>query len=478
MKILHTSAELYPYIKVGGLSDMLASIAKEQANRHEVHIAVPLLKSFRDKIPEVVHTLPAIDPMQAFHSDASSILKKSRFLHTMDKDVHIHFFESPVFENYDKIYSNDGELFNFALFSYACYYLGRLIHADIVHSHDWHTALVNVCNHFLAEGRPTVFTIHNLAYQGDHPYWMTSFLRVDPFNINTEILDNLGKVNYMKGALMFANEITTVSPGYREETLHEPEGYFLSWLLNERRYNYTGILNGIDDRVWNPSFDTKIALNYNSSNAEEGKRENKLSLYKEYGLDIDLDRPLIGMVTRLTHQKGIETFLQSFREKWGLPFYYFILGSGDEKLENTLFHFSHHDHKRLFFFKGFEDALAHKVEAAADFFLMPSLFEPCGLNQMYSQVYGTVPIVSRVGGLKDTVREDADRHYMTGIVFEKGEAHSLNYALDRANTLFWNKADLSIVRRNIMHIDWGWKGSEMRYTHLYEKIRQVRRRAV
>ncbi|HMZ57870.1 MAG TPA: glycogen synthase, partial [Leptospiraceae bacterium] len=115
---------------------------------------------------------------------------------------------------------------------------------------------------------------------------------------------------------------------------------------------------------------------------------------------------------------------------------------------------------------------------AADFCLMPSLFEPGGLNQMYSQVYGTVPIVSRVGGLKDTVREDADRHYMTGIVFEKGEAHSLNYALDRANTLFWNKADLSIVRRNIMHIDWGWKGSEMRYTHLYEKIRQVRRRAV
>lgn len=469
MKILHTTAEYFPYIKAGGLSDMLSSLSRYQADIYEVHIALPYLNNITEKIDYTGKEYPAILDEDFYTTDACITLSKSKFLHAKHGKLNLYFFHSELFLKYHKIYGNTDELYSFALFSYSCYTLGRILNVDIVHSHDWHTALVCVLNGSRQNGKPTLFTIHNLAYQGDHPYWMTGFLKVDPFNLNLDLLTNYEKVNYMKGALTFCQEFTTVSKGYREEVLFEPEGCHLSWILNQRADSFTGILNGVDEKEWNPLYDKKIYKNYSIINVNRGKYENKKRLYEEYGLKVDPRRPLIGLIGRLTYQKGFETFLSSFFQRWDLPFYYIILGSGDQALEGSFFHESHYNSQRLYFYRGFNETLARKIEAASDFFLMPSHFEPCGLNQLYSHSYGTIPIVSRVGGLKDTVMENENINYLSGFVFEPGEDHSLNYALARAYDLYNRKNDFIKVRRNIMKIDWSWKNSNLEYKRLYEK---------
>lgn len=469
MKILHTTAEFFPYIKAGGLSDMLSSLSRYQAELYDVHIALPYIPSIIERIEYTGVEFPAILEEDFYSTDVCITLSKSKFLHAKKGKLNLYFFKSELFERYNKIYGNTDELYSFAVFSYACYTLGILLEVDIVHSHDWHTALVCVLNGMKNRGKPTIFTIHNLAYQGDHPFWMTGFLKIDPFNLNLDTLANYDKVNYMKGALQYTQEITTVSEGYRDEVMVEPEGCHLSWLLNSRSESFSGILNGVDEKEWNPSYDKKIYKNYSAKDVNKGKYLNKKKLFSEYGLNVDLKRPLVGLVGRLTYQKGFETFLSSFKQRGDLPFYYIILGSGDTELEGAFFHESHFSNNRLFFYKGFDEVLARKIEAASDFFLMPSHFEPCGLNQLYSHSYGTIPIVSRVGGLKDTVIESENIDYLTGFVFEPGVDHSLNYALARAGDLYNRKKDFVKVRRKIMGIDWSWKKSSLVYKNLYER---------
>jgi starch synthase len=469
MKILHTTAEFFPFIKVGGLSDMLASLGSYQSNENEVHIAIPLIKSIKQKIEFSGLEYPALLEEDFYSTDSCLILSNSKFLHSKIENINLYFFQSELFANYEKIYTNTDELYSFAIFSYACYTLGVLIDVDVVHAHDWHTSLVSVINNTRPKGKPTVFTIHNLAYQGDHPYWMTGFLKIDPFNLKLNDFNNFDKVNYMKGALFYSQEITTVSPSYRNEVLHEPEGCYLSWILNERADSFTGILNGIDTHEWNPEFDSKIYRNFNSDIVTLGKHANKIELYKEFGLKIEHDRPLVGLIGRLTLQKGFDTFISSFRDRWDLPFYFFVLGSGEESIEGNFFHENYHSPSRIFFYKGFDEVLARKIEAASDFFIMPSLFEPCGLNQLYSHAYGSIPIVSRVGGLRDSVHETENVDHLTGFIFEPGDHYSLNYALARAADLFKRKSDLKKVRTNIMKLDWSWKNSDRKFKEIYQR---------
>jgi len=472
LKILHTTAEFFPYIKAGGLSDMLSSLSDYQSKENEVFIALPIIQNLNQAPEFTGREFPCIDESIAYHSDACAILKKSKFREAIDGNKKLYFFDSPIFQNLQTIYANANEHFNFAVFSYACYHLAVELNVDVVHSHDWHTAIVTILCNTQPVRKPTCFTIHNLAYQGDHPVDMCRFLRIDPFYLNLDLFDHLHKSNFMKAALVVSQEITTVSHGYRDEILKEPMGNSLSWILHQRQDSLTGILNGINDKEWNPALDKKIYKNYTFETIEKGKLANKLALYQEYKLHVDLHRPLVGLIGRLTHQKGFDTFLQSFYERWRMPFYYFVLGSGDKQIEGALFHESHHSNARIFFYKGFDEALARKIEAAADFFLMPSLFEPCGLNQMYSHAYGTVPIVSRVGGLKDSVHETWDRNKSTGFVFEPGVEHSLSYALDRALTLYHDKEELNFKRQVIMKLDWSWKKGSSEYQALYNRAIQ------
>ncbi|WP_109022123.1 glycogen/starch synthase [Leptospira kobayashii] len=470
MKILHATAEYFPYIKMGGLSDMLASLSKEQSQNHQVSVTLPQIRGLKEKPDFTGKTIPILPPFPEKTNVVLEILKDSCFREAEKGRLKLYFFDSPLFRDLETIYGNSDEHFRFAVYSYAAFYLSQVLDADVFHAHDWHTAMAPVLQKYSPEGKPSVFTIHNLAYQGDHPLWMTGFLKEAPFLLHPEFLLHEGKTNYLKAGLLSADQITTVSPGYREETLLDANGFGLAEALRRRSEDYTGIINGIDPEEWNPSNDIRIFERFDRNTNKEGKLKNKIELYKEIGRPlIDPDRSLVGIIGRLTYQKGYSVFLQSFQERKHLSHYYIFQGAGEKDLENPLFHLSHTEQDRIYFYKGYSEELARKIEAASDFFLMPSLFEPCGLNQLYSHAYGTIPIVSRVGGLKDTVVESSQNKYYTGIVFEPNDPSSLGYALERAETLYKDKIKFYEVRENIMKQDWSWKNRMGEYETVYKR---------
>ncbi|MDF3821743.1 glycogen/starch synthase [Leptospira sp. 96542] len=484
MKILHASAEYFPYIKMGGLADMLASLTNSQTSGDSVAVALPLLANLGKKPEFTGKSIPCFLP----HSEKSlqktpaftppsrlaqnlhcQILAESFFREATDGKVLLYFFDSPLFRDFSTIYGNPDEHYRFAHFSYACYELSQTLGVDVFHAHDWHAALGTAFQKVSETPIPSVFTIHNLAYQGDHPIWMTGFLKEVPFGLIPSSYDHDGKNNYMKAGILSANQITTVSPSYRNETLAEPNGFGLSSLLQKRNEDYTGILNGIDPTEWNPETDAKIHFPFGKSNWEEGKEKNKSFLLDQLERPgFGLQNPLVGLIGRLTYQKGFRTFIDTFHMRNHLPLRYVVLGSGDENLENELFALSDSFQDKFYFYKGYNEGLAHQIEAASDFFLMPSLFEPCGLNQMYSQMYGTIPIVSRVGGLSDTVSESLDLKYKTGIVFEPNDVRSLGYALERAVTVFSSEEKNTIIQ-TIMELDWSWELRKKEYKSVYKK---------
>lgn len=370
MKILHASAEYFPYIKMGGLADMLASLTKEQAKSEEVYVALPLIGKLGKPPQFTGKEFPALLPKDG-HTDSLvvSVLKASRFLEAEERGVKLYFFESELFQPLDSIYGHAEEHFRFAMFSYACYALSQILNVDVFHAHDWHTALSLALQKDSVKQVPSVFTIHNLAYQGDHPYWMTGFLKEEPFCLITSPFEHNDKCNYMKAGILSAGKITTVSPGYREETMAEPNGFGLSYCLRQRASDYTGILNGIDSDEWNPDKDKRIFKTYSLKDWKVGKLKNKEGLYKEIGRPfLPTDVPLIGLIGRLTYQKGFPSFLQAFLERRHLPHRYVVLGSGDPDTEKAFFHLSDTLPDFFYFYKGYNESLAHKIEAASDFF--------------------------------------------------------------------------------------------------------------
>lgn len=469
MKILHASAEYFPYIKMGGLADMLASLTKEQAVTDQVYVALPYLSKMGGEISftgERFSCLP--DSEQKKDSITHEVLRDSSFRLANHGRVKICFFDSPCFRNRLSIYGEDEEHYRFAIFSYACYVLSQSLNVDVLHCHDWHTAIATALQKSSTRAIASVFTIHNLAYQGDHPFWMTGFLQEDPFRLIPTSFEQNGRCNYMKAGILSANQLTTVSPGYKNETLIDQNGFGLSPLLRFRANDYKGILNGIDTDEWNPQFDAKIHSNFSIETWKVGKRKNKEYLYQKIGRPhLDLEKPLIGLIGRLTHQKGYSQFLETYVQRKYLPFNYVVLGAGDKDLEDGFFYHSDRDLDSFYFYKGYNEELAHQIEAASDFFLMPSLFEPCGLNQMYSQTYGTIPIVSRVGGLNDTVSESLDLKLKTGIVFEPGDSASLGYALERAKDIYYGPERDTIVQ-NCMNLNWSWKLRKKEYAEVYQ----------
>jgi len=470
MQILHSTAEYFPFIKMGGLSDMLSSLSRQQAKSHRVGVAIPKTKGLKESPHWTGRQILVYETKSDTTNPAVRILKDSVFREAEWKGVMLYFLDSPVFRELDGIYQNPDEHFRFAIYSYACFVLSLELKVDVFHAHDWHTALGCALHKASPWGKSTVFTIHNLAYQGDHPHWMTGFLEEEPFYLSRSSMDQNGKINYMKAGIMTADKITTVSPGYRNETLWEPNGFGLSYALSFKSENYRGILNGIDTEEWNPKIDPHIPYKYDKNSISKGKLKNKKSLLEEIQRpNLDSNRPLVGLIGRLTYQKGYETFLKAFLNRPRLNHFFLFLGAGDSELEAKLFHESHHNSDRIYFYKGYSESFARKIEAASDFFLMPSLFEPCGLNQFYSHAYGSIPIVSRVGGLRDSVDESIFEERQTGIVFEPNDADSLGFALERAETLYEDKRKFELIQKTIMQLDWSWKQRVAEYETVYEE---------
>lgn len=345
---------------------------------------------------------------------------------------------------------------------------------DVVHCNDWQTGLVPAYLHF---GPPTqvrtVFTVHNLAFQGIFPPATVEQLGLPAESFSPGGLEYYGSMCFLKSGLRYSDAITTVSPTYAAEIQEEPLGMGMHGLLTERRDALTGILNGIDTQTWDPGSDARIPHRY-AEHDMSGKQANKRALQRRLGLAVDPAVPLLASVSRLTDQKGIDLILDIAPDVMALPAQLVILGSGDHAMQLRLEELASHHPGRIGVATGFDEDLAHLIEAGADIFLMPSRFEPCGMNQMFSQRYGTVPIVHATGGLADSVTDcTADAlaaGTATGIVFSPCTSDELLRAIRRARQLYHDAAAWRAVQVAGMRRDFSWTASATRYAGIYRRL--------
>ena len=482
MKILFLASEVDPFAKTGGLADVAGALPKAlTALQHDVRIAMPLYKAvdrakfgLQDSGVKVIVRIGSL-PLEGRIWTAT--LPKSA--------ITTYFIEcAPLFDR-DGLYQNRGNDFpdNLTRFSFFAQAALRMLPSlrwqpGVVHCHDWQSALACVhlaCGPLGQEpffaGMAPVFTVHNLAYQGLFPreQWPITGLPEPLFSIDG--LEFYGQINCLKGGLIGARAITTVSPTYAQEIQTPEFGCGLDGLLRARRDDVAGILNGIDAEEWNPQTDPHIAARY-AVDEPAGKSLCKLALQKSQGLP-ERHELLIGMIQRLAEQKGIDIFVAAMEELMALPVHVVILGTGDPKYHQQLEELAKKFPGRLALNLKFDNALAHQIEAGADAFLMPSRFEPCGLNQMYSMRFGTVPIVKKVGGLADTVvdlnPDTKVSHTATGFVFEEHSARALLDAVRRAVTAFRDHALWAQLVQTGMRQDFSWTRSARAYVEVYQR---------
>jgi starch synthase len=347
---------------------------------------------------------------------------------------------------------------------------------EVVHCHDWQTALAPVFLRTQPLRYPeiasakTVLTVHNIAFQGNFGSLDWHYLNLDEYLFSPAYLEFYQNFSLLKGGLTFSDKITTVSPTHATEIMSMEQGFGLEGVLQKRANDVTGILNGVDYNQWNPAVDPLIAQRYSENNLE-GKRLCKDSLQRTMGLAIKPEVPLFGVISRLTSQKGIDLIEKVFAALMERDVQVVLLGSGESRYEDFFARVAAQFRGKVGVRIGFDEALAHQIEAGADIFLMPSLFEPCGLNQMFSLKYGTIPIVRAVGGLKDTVEDyNAERSAGTGFVFEAYEAQELLKTIDRALEVFPHKKFWIALQRRAMSMDFSWDRSARAYSKIYQEL--------
>jgi starch synthase len=337
-------------------------------------------------------------------------------------------------------------------------------HPDILHCHDWQTGLAPAYLRFGGGGAASVMTVHNLAYQGIFPPDMVEPLGLPAASFGVEGVEYYGNLSFLKAGLYYADWITTVSPSYALEIQQDPTGMGMQGLLSNRSSRLTGILNGIDTSDWNPSSDLHLSSEY-SQRAPSGKKRCKQALQADLNLAPRADAPLFGVISRLTHQKGLDSVLQIAEGLLARGAQLCLLGTGDSLLENAFRGLAAGHPGSVSVTIGYDEGLSHRIEAGIDFFLMPSRFEPCGLNQMYSQRYGSLPIVRATGGLRDTVEDG-----VTGFVFSDDSAHGLWVAVERALSAYADKAVMRRMISTAMARDFSWEKSARAYAGLYETV--------
>ncbi|MCL2720455.1 MAG: glycogen synthase [Treponema sp.] len=489
MKILMVSSEAVPYAKTGGLADAVSALSISLAKLgHDVRIVIPryypIDRSSLTLLPDAMGT-----PMGGGIEEWSAVYTTNMPGADKKNPVKVYFIDHEIFFGRDGIYGSPVESDfidnsrRYIFFCKAAFQLCRKIkwYPDVLHAHDWPAAVAPVYLKFAErvsgikgefENTISILTIHNLGYQGI--YHKDNF---DYAGLGWDVFYNAGfedwsMLNMLKAGLYSADKINTVSPNYAEETKHEAHGFRLDGVLRYRSADYQGILNGIDDVVWNPEKDTYIPENYSVKNME-GKAKAKEALQKEFGLPMDSNVPVIGIVTRLTDQKGVgELFGPTYGSAWSIcrdmDVQMVILGSGEHWCESEISSLA----SRLSNFKakiGYSEKLSHLIEAGADFFLMPSRYEPCGLNQMYSLAYGTLPIVRSTGGLVDTVENfNEDTGEGTGFMFEQLNPSSIYNTVGWAVWAWYNRRDdITKMQKRGMTKDFTWESSALKYVEMY-----------
>lgn len=468
MRVAVISAEAVPYSKTGGLGDVAGALPKA-LKRIGIDSLLITPCYLQTKVEYLWHTV--VDDLwvdwrggsfraKAFYSEANG---SPTFL-----------IDAPEYFHRDSIYGYREDYERFAFFSHASLLLLKRIGTapDIVHLNDWHCGFAAL---EIAEARRwddywrntrTVFSIHNMAYQGGFdPDELWKFGFGSEFARNAFAFN--GYASAMKAGLEVSDTLSTVSPTYAAEIETPEYGYGLDWLTRQRANRLVGITNGVDFEVWNPASDPEIAANFDITNLG-GKRECKRALLEQFSLPIDLERPIFANITRLTAQKGIDLIMQAAGEILASGAYIISLGSGEQRYEDFWQRLRDHAPQQVGIFRGYNESLAHKIEAGADMFMMPSRFEPCGLNQMYSLRYGTVPIVRAVGGLDDTV-QNWDAVNGTGNGFKFGEFRADKFLEKIYEALFayadnegWRR-----LQRNGMAIDNSWENAARKYVDLY-----------
>ena len=479
MKIVHISSEQVPFVKTGGLADVVGALAHHTANQgHDVVTFLPLYRVIQES--DIFKKAQKMDSLTIKVGDEVLVgevykLKLGKHLDLFLVGRDEFYDRSYPYGPKDRDYSDNDARFIFFCKAVVETLVLENFHADILHCHDWQSALVPIFSR-VAEaqkgtqiGARSVLTIHNLAFQGvfhEKSFALTNL--PGPF-YGMDSLEFYGQVNFLKGGIFFADAVSTVSPNYAKEMLLPEFGCGLEGVLARRDDGIYAILNGIDTTVWNPEKDTLIAESY-SVKKMAGKAANKAALLKRAGFKAGAGVPIYGSVTRLTDQKGVDFILKQKAFFADNDVRLIVLGSGDPKLEQGLKKLQTQLPDKVFVCYDYDESLSHLIEAGSDFFLMPSRFEPCGLNQMYSQRYGTVPMVSNVGGLVDTVVDvDGDTKNGTGIVFKATEV-GLKEGLGRSLKLYKKQALFKSTQKNGMKRDFSWKMAAIGYDDLYKKV--------
>ncbi|MCS6786663.1 MAG: glycogen synthase GlgA [Thiobacillaceae bacterium] len=470
MKVLFATPEARPLVKTGGLADVSAALpAALCAIGLDCRLLLPgysaVLAGALDLQERAwLYDLPgfgAVRLLQGRMPDSGVPL------YVIDYPYHYQREGGPYQDAHGRDYPDNA--WRFALLSRIAALLSSPAspldwRPDLLHCNDWQTGLAPAYLHFAGRPVPALMTVHNLAYQGIFPPDLVTALGLPAESFSIDGVEYYGNFSFLKAGLYYADWISTVSPSYAEEIQRAPLGMGLEGLLAGRRERLTGILNGIDTADWNPSSDLHLPCSY-SARALTGKRRCKLALQQDLNLDPLPQAPLAGVISRLTYQKGIDWIL-AVADRWvAAGGQLVILGKGEAHLEADCQAVAARHPGRIAAIVGYDEGLSHRVEAGADLFLMPSRFEPCGLNQMYSQRYGTVPVVHAVGGLKDTVEDG-----VTGFVFLEPSAEGLWQAMERALALWGDPDSWRRMMLAGMHKDFSWEASAQRYAWLYRML--------
>lgn len=492
LRVLFLSTEVAPFAKTGGLADVASALPKALFEQgHDVRVMMPKYGNISERRYTLREVIRLKDIPIRVGQEEHAVCAKSAFL--PETKVQVYFLDyKPYFERPDYyVDSATGEDFpdnasRFFLFSKAVLETIKLLHWEpqIIHCNDWQTALVPwmMRNHyqndpFFAKSI-SVLSIHNLAFQGVFPVSTLPDLGLDPeLGLPGSDLEYYGKINFLKAGIKSADLVTTVSPTYAMEIQSDVElGCGLQGLLQERQADLSGILNGVDYNIWDPEKDTLIPAKYGAASLKE-KETNKKALAAEAKLPYTPGTPVIGMISRLTDQKGFDLVAATIDELLKLNLQLVILGTGEPRYHKMLEKMIKSDGGRVALFLRFDDQLAHLIEAGSDMFLMPSRYEPCGLNQMYSLKYGTIPIVRKTGGLADTIVDvDEDPANGNGFVFSAYEPAALVDVVKRAVQAYkdekiWQK----LVKRG-MKQDFSWQAAADKYVRLYSRVENTKKK--
>ena len=480
-KVLFATSEAYPLIKTGGLADVSGALP---AALHSLGVDIKLLiPGYRDVLARCQITTPLAQFTNPF-ARGEIALVESRL---PDTDVPV------IIVVYDAFFNRDGgpyqtrsginwpdNALRFGLLSYAAAWLGSnhnpcTWRPDIVHCNDWQTGLAPAYLRFWpGRNAPCIITIHNLAYQGVFDAHLLGALKLPPESFKLQGVEYYGNLSFLKAGLFYSHRITTVSPTYAREIQQQALGFGMQGLLHERRGVINGIINGIDTQAWDPENDPHLVKNYDAQHLDD-KLQNKTALQQAMGLHVEARTPLVAIVSRIAHQKGSDLVLGLLYDLVREGVQFVLLGSGDKDLERSFSELARNHPGRISVNIGYDEGLSHRIEAGADIFLMPSRFEPCGLNQMYSQRYGTPPVAHATGGLADTIvdatAENLAAGQASGILFHNMLYATVLAALRHALHLFRNEPKTwRQIQRAGMAKDFSWQKSAQEYLKLYQSL--------